>query len=209
VDLMAGKFSVILSDCPWQYSDKATAGKRGADFKYDTISTRDLMHMRVGDLAAENSAHFMWVTGPFMLEGIRLMKSWGFRYVTISFNWIKLNKKNGKPFMGMGHYTRSNAEYVLLGTRGKLPVQSHSVHSVVMSPVREHSSKPPEVRERIVELFGDVPRLEIFARDRCAGWEATGLELDEVDIREYIEWHAPIKGGLAVFRSRTGAEEKS
>lgn len=206
---MAGKFSVILSDCPWQYNDKSVAGKRGADFKYDTISTKDLMHMRIGDLGAENSAHFMWVTGPFMLEGIRLLQAWGWKYKGIAFNWVKLNKKNGKPFMGMGHYTRACSEYVLLGTRGKLKVQSHSVHSVVMSPVREHSAKPPEVREKIVELFGDVPRLEIFARDRCKGWEQTGLELDDVDIREFIDWNAPINGGLACLRKRTGVRKES
>jgi len=196
-----GKFNVILSDCPWQYDDKA--GKRGADKHYATLSMKELMFLRVGDLAAENCAHFMWVTGPFMLEGIRLLRAWGFRYRNIAFTWIKTNRKSGTLFTGMGHYTRSNPEFVLLGIKGKMERKSASVHSVIMAPMISHSAKPPEIRDRIVELFGDVPRLEMFARAPWEGWEQTGLELDNLDVREYIEKVAPARKGLSVFGKRT------
>ena len=117
------------------------------------------------------------------------------------FTWIKTNKKSDTLFTGMGHYTRSNPEFVVMGIRGKLERHSKSVHSVVMAKRKEHSSKPLEVRERIVELFGDVPRVELFARDKCSGWDQTGLEFDGLDIREYIEKVLPT-GKLSVCRGR-------
>lgn len=67
----------------------------------------------------------------------------------------------------------------------------------------EHSTKPPEARERIVDLFGDVPRVELFARDMCPGWEQTGLELDGMDVREYIECEAPAACRLPLLGART------
>lgn len=80
--------------------------------------------------------------------------------------------------MGMGYYTRANAEYCLLATKGKnLERKSHAVHSVIMSHIEEHSKKPHEVRERIVELFGDLPRIELFAREHAKGWDCWGNEV--------------------------------
>jgi len=161
------------------------------------------MLLRIGDLAAENCAYFMWVTGPFMLEGIRLLGAHGFKYKNVVFTWIKQNKKSEGLFTGMGHYSRSNPEFVLLGMKGSLERKSKSVHSVIMASVMNHSEKPPEVRDRIEALFGDVPRLELFARTECPGWEQTGLELDGKDVRRYIEEAAPARRGMSVFSKRT------
>jgi len=161
------------------------------------------MLMRVGDLAAENCAHFMWVTGPFIPKGIKLLQAYGFKYRNIAFTWIKQNRKAKTLFTGMGHYTRSNPEFVIMGIKGRMERKSASVHSVLMAPMIEHSAKPPEVRDRIVELFGDIPRLELFARSKCPGWEQTGLELDEMDLRDYIERAAPARRGMSVFGKRT------
>lgn len=185
------KFNIILSDNPWQYKD--TAGKRGADKQYATMSKRDLSLLRIGDLAAENCAHVMWVTAPFMPVGISLMKTYGFEYKTVLFTWIKTNRLSGTPFMGMGNYTRTNPEFILLGIRGRMERKSKSVHSVIMSAIRKHSAKPLEARERLVELFGDVPRVELFAREKCDGWTQTGLELDGMDVRDFIEKQSPMK----------------
>lgn len=195
------KFNVLYLDPPWAYNDRA--GKRGADKRYAVLTTKELMLMRIGDLGAKNCACFMWVTGPFLPDGIRLLKAWGFKYKNAAFVWVKTNKKSGTPFIGMGHYTRSNAEFVLLGMRGKLERASKSVPSIIMEPRKKHSAKPAETRERIVELFGDIPRLELFARDLCPGWEQTGLELDGMDVRDFVESRAPTKGKLSVFKSRT------
>lgn len=60
-------------------------------------------------------------------------------------------------------------------------IKSHAVHQVIESPVEEHSKKPEETRRRIVELLGDVPRIELFARQRSPGWDAWGNEIGEQD----------------------------
>jgi site-specific DNA-methyltransferase (adenine-specific) len=87
----------------------------------------------------------------------------------------------------MGSTTRSNAEHVLFGIRGKgVKRVSAGVHSVVEAIPGSHSSKPPEVRDRIVQLLGDVPRVELFARSQTPGWDAIGLDIDGQDIRDVL-----------------------
>lgn len=116
-----------------------------------------------------------------MEEALRVMRAWGFEYRTAAFVWVKKNRRSGSNFWGMGAYTRANAEVCLLGvtpgTRAGAAVRDHSVHQIVEAPVEAHSRKPAEVRERIVRLLGDVPRIELFARERVPGWDAWGNEV--------------------------------
>ena len=133
--------------------------------------------LRVGDLAQENAALFLWTTFPYLDEQIKLFDWWGFKYRTVGFTWIKTNAKNGKPFFGVGYYAKSNAEVCLLGIRGKMRPASNRVSSVVIAPREEHSKKPDVVRDKIVELFGDLPRIELFARALVDGWDAWGNEV--------------------------------
>ena len=77
----------------------------------------------------------------------------------------------------MGHWTRANAETCLLAVRGHPKRQSKDVHQVIISHVEEHSKKPDEVRERIERLMGDVPRIELFARQKADGWDVWGNEV--------------------------------
>ncbi len=125
----------------------------------------------------------LWATFPNMANALRVMDAWGFRYITAAFVWVKTYAKSGKPFWGMGAYTRANAEVCLLGIspdfKAKEKIKSHRVHQIVTSPFEGHSRKPDEVRRRIVELLGDVPRIELFARERADGWDAWG---DEVEV---------------------------
>jgi len=172
------KFNILYIDPPWNYRDKATAGKRGAEFKYPCMTLTELGVLPMKDIAEENCAMFLWSTSPMLPEAIDLMNCWGWQYKNVAFTWIKQNK--GKLAWGMGNYTRSNPEYCLLGIRGKLERQSASVHSVVISPREEHSKKPDEIRDRIVTLFGDIPRIELFARKRVEGWDSWGNGLDNL-----------------------------
>ena len=124
---------------------------------------------------------FLWATFPNISEAVKVMEAWGFQYKTAAFVWIKTYPKSGKPFWGMGAYTRANAEVCLLGIskgfKAKEQIKSHAVHQIVEAPVGRHSEKPDEVRRRIVELLGDVPRIELFARERAEGWDAWGNEV--------------------------------
>jgi len=79
----------------------------------------------------------------------------------------------------MGYYTRANSEICLLASKGKtLPRLSKKVHSVILSKIEHHSKKPDIVRNKIVELFGDLPRVELFARSKTKGWDVFGNEVE-------------------------------
>lgn len=143
----------------------------------------DVKALPISRIAADDSILFMWATFPNLQPALDVIASWGFKYKTIGFNWVKLNKKSATPFIGVGHYTRSNSEVCLIGTRGQPTIVSHSVSSVILSPIREHSRKPDEARDRIVQLCGDVPRIELFSRERVEGWHAWGDEVDcDIDL---------------------------
>lgn len=173
------KYSVIYADPPWQYKVWSEKGKgRSAESHYPTMQKKDIQNIPVERITSRDAVLFLWVTAPCLIEGIELIKAWGFTYKTVAFTWVKRNKKSDGIFTGMGYYTRANAEYCLLATRGKvLERKSHSVSSVVLSHIERHSKKPDEVRDRIVKLFGDLPRIELFAREQANGWDCWGNEV--------------------------------
>lgn len=170
------KYSLIYADPPWTYRDKALAGNRGAGCKYDLMTIQEIAELPVPALAADDAALFLWVTMPKLNECFDVIKAWGFEYKTVAFVWVKQNRKSDSLFWGMGRWTRANTEICLLATKGKPKRISASVHSVIMSHIREHSRKPDETRERIVELCGDLPRVELFAREAAEGWDYWGNE---------------------------------
>jgi len=176
----AKKFNIIYCDPPWSYRDKRDKHPRlcgGALKHYPTMKLEDLKNLPVASIADTNCMMFMWATFPNLQEALDLMKAWGFKYKTLGFSWIKTNKKNGKPFFGIGYYTKSNCEVCLIGVKGKPIKASNSVSSVLIAPKERHSKKPDIVRDKIVELCGDCPRIELFARGTPpSGWTFWGNE---------------------------------
>jgi len=137
----------------------------------------DIYSMRVEDICDNNSTLLIWATYPMLKLAMLTIARWGFQYKTVAFTWVKTNK-NDSPFTGMGYYTRANPEICLLATRGKpLKRISKSVRNLVISKRGRHSEKPPEIRDKIVQLFGDISRIELFARERVSGWGAFGNEV--------------------------------
>jgi N6-adenosine-specific RNA methylase IME4 len=198
---MQKKYHIIYADPPWRYNQRNSPGTKfggGAMAHYDVMSIEDIKGMNVESIAEDNSVLFLWVTMPLLQEGLDVMRSWGFDYKTVAFNWVKTNK-DGSPFFGIGAYTKSNSELCLLGARGdvgrkklgvdpreKMHVQSNYVSQIVISPRMRHSAKPPVVRDMITELFGNVSRVELFARSTAEGWDAIGFEINGRDIREVL-----------------------
>lgn len=174
----AKKYNVIYADPPWAFRVWSEKGKeRSADKHYSCMTLDDLKQMPVNSITAgDGCALFMWATFPMLREALDLIEAWGFKYKTIAFNWVKQNKSGAGLFWGLGNWTRSNSEICLLAIKGKPKRVSAAVHSVVMTPVQRHSQKPDEVRERIVKLVGDVPRIELFARQSAPGWDCWGNE---------------------------------
>ncbi|KKK52796.1 hypothetical protein LCGC14_3101300, partial [marine sediment metagenome] len=137
-----------------------------------------ICRLPVAQIAAADSALFLWVTMPMLQHGLRVIESWGFRYVTCVFTWVKQNSSSFGIYSGLGHWTNSNAELCLLGRKGRLKRQAKDVKQILLAPVLEHSRKPPEIRERIVRLLGDIPRIELFARRKFDGWDVWGNEVE-------------------------------
>lgn len=143
------------------------------------MTEEEISGLPVGEIADKDCALLMWATYPNIKQAIKTIEAWGFAYKTAAFVWTKQNKKQETLFWGMGNYTRANSEICLLGIKGNPKRQSKSVHSVIISKIGRHSEKPEEARNRIVALFGDAPRIELFARTRAEGWDAWGNEVEE------------------------------
>jgi len=137
----------------------------------------DICALPVKELAAKDCALFLWVTLPTLQEAFSVIEAWGFTYKTVAFVWVKQNRKTPSLFWGLGHWTRANVELCLLATQGSPKRKSAAVHQVVVSPVEEHSKKPDAVRERIISLLGEQPRVELFARQTTPGWDVWGNEV--------------------------------
>ena len=173
------KYNVILADPPWSFRAWSSKGMgRSAEQHYPTMRLEDIKALPVSDLAAEDCVLFLWATFPMLKEALEVSEAWGFVYKTVAFTWVKENRKSPGLFWGLGYWTRANAEVCLLATRGSPKRQSAAVHQVILSPVERHSKKPDEVRERIAALMGDVPRVELFARQQTPGWDVWGNEVE-------------------------------
>lgn len=170
------KYDIIYADPPWKYQDKGCNGNCADHYK--TMSIEELKQLPINKLANDNSILFLWATYPMLKEALELIDSWGFKYKTIAFQWVKTTS-NGKYFYGLGRWTRGNTEPCLLSVRGKPKRISKGVFQLIFSPIREHSRKPDEVRNKIVELIGDKPRIELFARHRFDGWDSYGDQLSD------------------------------
>ncbi len=170
-------YQIIYADPPWSYRDKALAGNRGACCKYPVMSLADLKALPVPTIAAPDCALLMWATFPKIDEALALIEAWGFEYKTAAFTWVKRNPKTPSWFWGMGRWTRANAEVCLLATKGSPKRASAAVSSVIDTPIERHSQKPAIVRDRIVQLLGDVPRVELFARQATEGWHVWGNDV--------------------------------
>lgn len=133
--------------------------------------------MPVADLAAPDSALFLWATFPQLPEALRLIEAWGFTYKSVAFVWLKKNKKADSWFYGLGFWTRGNAEICLLATKGHPKRQAANIHQFIISPIEAHSKKPDEARAKIISLMGDLPRVELFARQTPPGWAVWGNEV--------------------------------
>lgn len=180
-------FHVILADPPWDYRVwNSPDGARTANSQYPTLPTEEIARLPVR-FQFPDSNHcvlFLWATPPKLHDALHVMERWGFEYKTVAFTWIKTTRTGPpsarKPSIGLGHYTRSNAELLLLGTWGSPPpVKDRSVSSVITAPRMRHSQKPIEQYELISRLY-DGPYIELFARPallRPQHWATWGDEV--------------------------------
>jgi site-specific DNA-methyltransferase (adenine-specific) len=141
---------------------------------------KDICKLPISELADEKCILFMWATFPMLKEALEVIKAWGFEYKTNAFTWLKTYPNQTlKMVFGVGYYTKSNAEVCLLATKGNAHklVKNNSVSQMIITPRTKHSEKPQEARNKIVQLVGDLPRIELFARQKTEGWNVWGNEV--------------------------------
>jgi len=187
-------YQIIYADPAWAFDNAVT--RAAASDHYQVLTIDEIKRLPVGEIAAKDSTLFLWSPGSILPAALSVLEAWGFKYKTIAWAWIK-TYKNGKTVNGMGNATRQCCEFVLRGTRGRPRTISHKVSQeietevdeveVIRSIRGEHSAKPPIIRDRIVELLGDLPRVELFARDNVISWASIGNEIDGKDIKIALE----------------------
>ena len=170
------KYNIIYADPPWQYKRN---GNHSAESRYDVMLLQDIKNLKVNDIAEDQSHLYMWVTNPLLKEGLDVCKAWGFDYKTL-ITWIK-TYKDGTPEMGMGYYFRGCTEHIIFGVRGKMKCINKTTRNMFqeVNP-KAHSKKPAMVKDLIINTSGDLPRIELFARNVglfSDGWDYWGNEV--------------------------------
>jgi len=169
------KYQIIYADPPWDYGSFPSVSETHA---YPLMPTEDICALGVSDIAHSDAVLFLWATMSKLPDAFRVIEAWGFNYVTNGFTWVKTNPRARSPFLGMGYWTRQNAELCLLAKRGRPTRRDNRTSSLIVSPRRQHSRKPDQVRDMIVRICGDIPRVELFARSKTPGWDIWGNELN-------------------------------
>lgn len=181
-DKIIQKYNIIYADPPWDYGNTKNLNGQFwgmADKHYPVMKLADIKNLPIHNLAADDCYLFLWTTSPFLEKSFEVVKSWGFKYATVGFVWIKMkNDMSEVRGDGLGRYTISNAEYCLIARKGKYTREARNVKQIIMTPKFKHSEKPSEIRDRITQLCGDLPRIELFARQNVDGWDAWGNEND-------------------------------
>ena len=157
---MTGTYEIIYADPPWRYSAKKVQG--AAENHYPTMSIDELCALPVAELAAKDSALFMWATFPQLPEALRLIRAWGFTYKSVAFVWLKKNKKADSWFYGLGFWTRANAEVCLLATKGHPKRQAPTSTSLSFRPSK------PTAKSRMKPVIRSLPSWAI-----CPVWSCS------------------------------------
>jgi site-specific DNA-methyltransferase (adenine-specific) len=178
------KYQIIYADPPWDFGGGGVYQDGGRDIRktsdeYTLTKTDKLIDLPINKIADDNALLFMWTTDQHIPDALKLMEAWGFRYCTVAFYWVK-KYHTGSTCFNVGCWTMKSVEQVLLGLRGK-PMhlkKTRNIKQLVEAERTVHSRKPEEVRRRIVELVGDIPRIELFARKKTEGWDVWGNEVE-------------------------------
>jgi N6-adenosine-specific RNA methylase IME4 len=172
------KYNIIYADPPWNFNfqNRKKLSDKAKNNLYPTMKGEDIINLPVKDISKDNAILFLWIMNSELDLALKCINSWGFKYKTVAFNWVKTTVKN-KYHFGGGNWTRSNPELCLLATKGQVKRINASVRELCVSPIREHSRKPDEIRDKIIDLVGDLPRIELFARQKTPGWDVWGNEV--------------------------------
>lgn len=194
VTLPTQKFDIIYADPPWDYRGRKQFGfagdvgvdSGGAIRHYPTLTVSELSQLPIVTIAEKDCLLYLWTTGPMVVDAIKVLEAWGFQFATVAFVW---NKVRTNP----GYYTLSQAEFVFVGKRGRIPQprglrnvfqwftsyeETQLAETEVLEELRtKHSRKPAEIRRRIEQMHPHQKKIELFARETVPGWKSWGNEV--------------------------------
>ncbi|EKD44819.1 MAG: hypothetical protein ACD_70C00216G0001 [uncultured bacterium] len=168
----------ILADPPWQFQNRT--GKMAPEHKrlsrYSTLTLTEIMKIPVESAVAEQAHLYLWVPNALLMEGLKVMEAWGFKYKA-NIVWHKIRKDGGPDGRGVGFYFRNTTELLLFGIRGKMRTlkPGRTQVNIIKSRKREHSRKPDE-QYLLIESCSPGPYLELFARGARKNWNVWGNE---------------------------------
>lgn len=175
-----GTYTTILADPPWRFANRTgkVAPEHGRLRRYRTMATDEIASLPVADYARTPSHLYLWVPNALLADGLAVMAAWGFEYKT-NVVWYKVRRDGGPDRRGVGFYFRNVTELLLFGVRGRMRTLApgRSQENIIVARKREHSRKPDQAYE-LIERCSPGPYLELFARQRVAGWTAWGDEVD-------------------------------
>lgn len=180
------KYKIIYADPPWSFGNRMYSSNKNDHHRaitraYPVMKTEDISSLPVGNIADEDCVLFIWTTDAHLPDSIEVIKRWGFKFKSVAFYWLK-KEMSGKQVCYMGQWTMKNGEICLIATKGKMTkyLKSRKVRQLTEAPRdrKRHSGKPKAVREKIEIMFGDIPRIELFAREKTPGWDVWGNEVE-------------------------------
>lgn len=184
------KYQIIYADPPWEYKTYSFRGQTKANGSmlphYSTMTPEQIKKLPIKEITDDKAILFLWATMPTLQQAFAVIKSWGFIYKTVAFTWVKQNPSGIGIYSGMGHWTNGNAELCLLATKKEFPSRIRKdIKQIQLFPRGKHSAKPTEIRNQITELMGDLPRIELFAREKTEGWDVWGNEVkSDIELAE-------------------------
>ena len=150
--------SVLLADPGWQPKDQLPGPSRGAKSQYRTMPTYQIMRMPLPPIA-DDALLILWRLASMPLDALDVVKAWGFTPKS-EIVWNKLTK-TGKPWFGMGRYTRGAHETAILATRGRFKVRHRNVRSEFEAPAPTYWEGHPDVGKVLVGRNGKTRTIEV------------------------------------------------
>ncbi len=175
------KYDIIYADPPWEYSSRGPRSGMFGKLDYNSMKLRDVCALPIQDISKDNSVLFMWTTGAHILTTApTVIKHWGFIPIRIDSVWGKTTR-NGKRHAPCGPWGMTDTEFLCMGVKGSMcskQIKPRNLYTLVKEPYTGiHSGKPKVFRKRIEKRFGDLPRIELFARAKVDKWDSWGEEV--------------------------------
>src|SRR3990167_6942296 len=149
-----GRYGLIVIDPPWNYGTDFDVRDRRSASTYEELSQGELKKIEIP--ASDNSVLWLWTTHRFLWDAKELMDHWGFEY--------KLTLVWNKEKLGMGAWLRCQAEFCLMGIKGKPKWNLTNERDILTEARREHSRKPDSfytLAKKLTPILG----LDMFGRE--------------------------------------------